>query len=408
MRKGQSTSNLRLFQLSKQKALKLDQKRREQAKRLANVNSAPKIDLKSQEIANRKYKGMKVEDRLLQAGLNRDSFYAKLAHMSEIEIKAISQPVLTKHAQSLQREGKVEDRLIKYQQIYTQKVDNFRKTAEPEYTFKPKINENWEICPPLELPGDSFDKSQKESQSPVREKTNTEEFTFKPKILPYSRKLVSKSRSRLSHSRSMSSRSSHTEIEEFSFKPKINRKSSLMASSQQSNVNPTWERLYKLDAEQKAKLEERRKEIESLQYNDIDCTFSPKTLTRSPFPSKPIEIVYRLNSWLLHRDNKIKQAQEETVSQTDEECTFKPYLKKSVSYKEDNLKEKKGVQNYFQRQEISRKIKAGELPSYSEFGSPSYASIWKSSPRFAERESDAELLDTIDRLMNDSISDRLS
>jgi hypothetical protein len=406
MRPGQSNSSVRLFQLSKQKALKLDSKRREQAKKLAHVNSAPKIDIRSQEIANRKYKGMKVEERLLQAGQNRDSFYAKMAQMSEIEVKALSQPVLTKYAQGLQREGKVEDRLMKYKQIYNQKVDTLRKEAEPAYTFKPKINENWEMCPPLELPGDSFDKSSQSSHSPVREK-KAEEFTFKPTICSYSRKLASKSRSRMSHSRSLSSRSCTSMIEEFSFHPKINRRSSRIASSQQGSLHPTWERLYKLDAEQKAKLEERRKEIENLQLNDIDCTFSPKTLSKSPFTSKPIEIAYRLNSWLLQRDNKLKQAQEEVASSAYEECTFKPYLKKLALYKEDKLEEKKGIDSFIKRQEISRKLRAGELPSYSELGSPSYSAIWKSSTRYAERESDADLLDTIDRLMSDSSSDRL-
>jgi hypothetical protein len=326
--------------------------------------------------------------------------------MSEFEVKALSQPVLTKYAQGLQREGKVEDRLMKYKQIYNQKVDTLRKEAEPAYTFKPKINENWEMCPPLELPGDSFDKSSQSSHSPVREK-KAEEFTFKPTICSYSRKLASKSRSRMSHSRSLSSRSCTSMIEEFSFHPKINRRSSRIASSQQGSLHPTWERLYKLDAEQKAKLEERRKEIENLQLNDIDCTFSPKTLSKSPFTSKPIEIAYRLNSWLLQRDNKLKQAQEEVASSAYEECTFKPYLKKLASYKEDKLEEKKGIDSFIKRQEISRKLRAGELPSYSELGSPSYSAIWKSSTRYAERESDADLLDTIDRLMSDSSSDRL-
>lgn len=354
-------------------------------KRLKAGLRSPQISPKSQALAI-KHAEINIVDRLLLAGKAK-----KIRKQLEIEkslqkARQNASPKISKQSSNLTRPGTIEERLIRYKERYILNAQLKKDQLTSDCTFKPQINENWAICPPVEL-SDQYPKT------PNPNKYVTEEFTYSPKINELSKKLA-KWRSASPPVYKLSSCS----IEEFTYKPSINQKSSKIGK-RGNESEPRWKMLHDLNNSLKSKLQSKRDDLKQLEESHAECSFYPKinscNASRSPSPT---QTAHRLTKWLSEKELKLKEVKDQLQDKNISSCTFKPSINKPQLDLSGNKPEPKGVQIYLKRQDIIRRIKAGEQVDYRNFGSSSYALLARNSPsRFTTQNSENVLKNSVDK-----------
>jgi hypothetical protein len=355
-----------LYEQNKKLRLKRDAIRMNREKSLKEMLRSPQISPKSQLLAM-KHAELNIVDRLLLSGKTKEMRQYQEIQKADQEARRNASPKISKASSKLSRPGPIEERLMRYKEKYLNNATKRREEAIPNFPFKPQINDNWAICPPVEL-------NTKSSGFASFKKLEIEEFTYSPIINERSRKLA-KWRS----ASPPSSKQCTCSCEEFSFKPSINTRSHKL-DKRRDDSNPRWKMLHDLNTAIKSKLQTKRDYYKKLERFNIECTFSPKTnscnISRS---SSPISTANRLTKWLSEKELKLKEVKEQLKDKCISDCTFKPLINKPSTAPSISKPEPKGVQDYLKRQDIIRRIKSGEHVDYRTCGSSSYALLAKSS-----------------------------
>jgi hypothetical protein len=139
------------------------------------------------------------------------------------------------------------------------------------------------------------------------------------------------------------------EEENYSFKPTVNTNSAALDSKRTHTTR--WEELYALDKERRTRQEVKRTEKKAIE----DLSFIPKPSTRTA--ASQGELVSRLVGWKNRRDYKRKQEVEMKRDKSLEHCSFTPEIIGTVQFAPGSLRERKGVDQFLDRQRAARKSK---------------------------------------------------
>lgn len=183
---------------------------------------------------------------------------------------------------------------------------------------------------------------------PVRRQDTASTSPFRPRINKQSEVLASRlgdPKDRLLQSRQIVMH----EEENYSFKPSININSAALDSRKIHTAR--WKDLYALDKERRSRQEQKRNEKKAIE----EVSSIQKPVVRSA--ASQDELVSRLVNWQSRRDFRRKQEADLKRDKSLEHCSFTPEIIGTVQFTPGSLREKKGVDQYLDRQKAARKVK---------------------------------------------------
>mmetsp|Transcript_31309 Transcript_31309/g.54361 ORF Transcript_31309/g.54361 Transcript_31309/m.54361 type:complete len:365 (+) Transcript_31309:2159-3253(+) len=140
------------------------------------------------------------------------------------------------------------------------------------------------------------------------------------------------------------------EEENYSFKPNINQNSAALDSRRIHTTR--WKELYALDKERRNRQEQKR--VEKKAIEEVSTT---QKVVASRSAASQDELVSRLVNWQHRRDLKRKQEADMKRDKSLENCSFTPEIIGTVQFAPGSLREKKGVDQFLDRQRAARKGK---------------------------------------------------
>ncbi|CAG9334405.1 unnamed protein product [Blepharisma stoltei] len=340
-----------MHNLYKQKQI---QRQIEEAERVRSELKDPELCKRSLEIAEKKDRPNRVEDRLIEQANKSVEMLNTKRLISEMARKWASKPTISPMARKIKRSGNVSERLSKYSFIYEDNLNKLKMKYEDSipHPKSPSKIEKREV-PLMDRP-----------KSPIKEPEI--DFPFKPQLCKRSlemAKSLGKSTERLL--RASPSPTNFTDDKECSFSPLVNKNSEKLDRRQKTNENgdktERWEALYNL----RNLNSERRRELidERLEEEGRDCAFHPLVMTPQKKEFNPEKLLERLNGWESIRKEKIQRTREDEIEGSMKKCTFRPEICDSpYSSKEINFPTDKGVQKYIEKQLSARKRSLESTP----------------------------------------------
>lgn len=288
-----------------------EKRRKEQEEKEKQQLTQPSISTRSLKLAEKSRGKGKIEDRLIEVGQKKAIEQMEREVLEAIESRAQATPAITSLASKLKRDGDVADRLLEYQKIYNDHMENLARSNIDESTYRPQIYSTTAKSKYL-LP-----------TKPVK-KMFEEEPSFKPAISKRSEKLASRLGESTQERLARKPQEKKFVDEECTFKPKVNRNSSSYSSIKKEGKQK-WEELYKLKDKKQEDIERLKKELENNQPETKECTFKPKLNKTSLKTSSTL--FDRMKDWEKAKQDKIKQTQEIVQNKDLIGCTFAPQIK---------------------------------------------------------------------------------
>lgn len=171
---------------------------------------------------------------------------------------------------------------------------------------------------------------------------------FRPRVNKLSEEMASRlgdSKERLLQPRPIPKQ----EDEKLSFKPNINQNSAALDSRRIHTTR--WKELYALDKERRDRQEQLK--IEKKAFEEVSTASKP--ITRSA--ASQGEHISRLVNWKHRRDLKRQQEADIKRDKSLESCSFTPEIIGTIQFAPGSFREKKGVDQFLERQRAARKGK---------------------------------------------------
>lgn len=318
----------RLLNLKKISDKKLEHQRIEQREKELQQNKSPSICRKSIEIAEKiSNRSEDVAERLHQTGKDYIQRLESRKKLENITNKLNSVPKITQMAKSLNRQGSVTDRLSRYQNYYSYRLQ--------------ELNEKYNPSPDSSIQKSSNRASRERLLKPKSQPVSPEPPSFKPNLSQNSLKIAQKLEnpsSRLLKSPASPVLSAEPECY---FKPNINPNSCKL-DNRKSSSGHRWESLYAM----KDMLQEKKdKKVSELTFHDPECTFKP--FVRKHYDKNEKSFVDRVSEWKENVEKKILTQRERIMEDEIRCCTFEPDIR-TLNLKQEVVvtKENKQIEGY--------------------------------------------------------------